>query len=79
MHSDIKLVSTDLITRRKRISNESEHLLSEGFIIKVQGTPKGYFSKIFKHKYQRQNLKRSKDRRILHYQNNLIVLFQDIV
>lgn len=46
MHSDIKLISTDLITRRKRISNESEHLLSEGFIIKVQGTPKGYFSKI---------------------------------
>lgn len=60
MSSKSKLVSTNLATKRKRSSKESKHLLSRGFIIKVQCTPRGYFSKVVKHKDQTQNLKGNK-------------------
>ena len=59
-HSNLKLVSTNLATRRKRGLNDSKHLLSGGFIIKVQCTPKGHFPRFLNTSIKDKNLKGSK-------------------
>lgn len=73
--SNIKLVSTNLPTRRKRSPNDSKHLLSGGFIIKVRCTPKD-FARFLNTRIKDKNLKGSKTENSYNTKINTLLYFK---